>query len=67
MSAAAPGGTIRRKEPPVFDRILFAKIGWAPNYEGENCTGNLGEPNKTDSWYERFNFLPGHRRTLDVI
>jgi hypothetical protein len=43
----------------VFDRILFAKIGWAPNYEGEDCTGDFGEPNETDSWYERFNFLPG--------
>ena len=44
---------------PVFDKILFAKIGWAPNYEGEDCTGDFGEPNETDSWDERFNFLPG--------
>lgn len=43
----------------MFDRILFAKIGWAPNYEGEDCTGDFGEPNETDSWDERFNFLPG--------
>ena len=26
---------------------------------GEDCTGDFGEPNETDSWYERFNFLPG--------
>ena len=44
---------------PVFDKILFAKIGWAPKFDGEACTGDFGEPNESTSWYERFNFLFG--------
>ena len=43
----------------MFDKILFAKIGWAPKFEGEVYTGNFGEPNKSASWYERLNFLFG--------
>src|ERR1035438_10671655 len=44
---------------PVFDKILFAKIGWAPKFDGEASTGDFGEPNESTSWYERFNFLFG--------
>src|ERR1035438_10708560 len=31
----------RGKGVPVFDKILFAKIGWAPKFEGEVYTGNF--------------------------
>ena len=30
----------------MFDKILFAKIGWAPNYEGEDCTGDFANRTK---------------------
>ena len=43
----------------MFDNILFVKIGWAPLYRGEDCVGNFGEPNETNSWYERYNFKAG--------
>src|ERR1035441_3325225 len=49
----------RYRGVPVFDKILFAKIGWAPKFDGEACTGDFGEPNESTSWYERFNFLFG--------
>jgi hypothetical protein len=43
----------------VFDKILFAKMGWAPKFEGEVRMGDFGEPNESMSRYERFNFLLG--------
>jgi hypothetical protein len=38
----------------MFDRILVAKIGWAPKYQGENISCAFGK--KGDDGFERSNF-----------
>jgi hypothetical protein len=40
----------------MFDRIMFARIGWGDVYEGEELVGNFSEPKVSGSWWERFNF-----------
>jgi hypothetical protein len=40
----------------MFDKILFARIGWGEAYRGEELAGNFREPNESGSWWERFNF-----------
>src|SRR5947207_1572074 len=42
----------------MFDQILFARIGWGDVYKGEELKGNFREPNESNSWFERFNFMP---------
>ena len=42
----------------MFDKILFARIGWGDVYQGEELVGNFSEPNESGSWWERFNFKP---------
>ncbi len=42
----------------MFDKILFARIGWGSECKGEELVGNFREPNESDSWWERFNFMP---------
>lgn len=38
---------------------LFARIGWGDRYVGEDLTGRFSEPNESNSWWERFNFMVG--------
>ena len=42
----------------MFDKILFARIGWSNEYRGETPCGHFQQPDESLTWWEKFNFKP---------